>query len=66
METYTLPCFPEPYQRTHIALFTNVSNAPEIRQILISASTAQGLEGEEARRSVDYGFVDAAVVSPES
>lgn len=62
MESYIIPDFPPYATRIHIALFRNISNAPEIRKRLISASTMEGVEGDQARDAVDFGFVDASLV----
>jgi len=63
METYTFNQFPSPYYTVHLALFRNVANSAEIRRRLIEAATMAGEEGEEARRAVQFGFLDASVVS---
>ncbi|WVF65834.1 hypothetical protein IAT40_000571 [Kwoniella sp. CBS 6097] len=62
MESYDLSnsfAFPEPYSQIHIALFKNVQNSPQIRKRLVEASVAKGPEGDQLRREVDYGFVEA-------
>jgi EKC/KEOPS complex subunit CGI121/TPRKB len=63
METYTFPHFPSYATPIHIALFKDVSNSAEIRKKLIGASTMTGPEGDEARDKVDFGFIDASLVS---
>jgi EKC/KEOPS complex subunit CGI121/TPRKB len=63
METYTFPTFPSYATPVHIALFDNVTNASSIRKKLIEASTMEGQEGDEARAAVDFGFIDASLVS---
>lgn len=55
--------FPAELSRVHIALFTRVQNAEKLRSRLISASTAEGEEGEKEREAVNFAFVDAAPVS---
>jgi len=64
METYTFPHFPPYASPIHIALFIDVGNSSEIRKKLIEASTMAGPEGDEARDKVDFGFIDASLVSP--
>ena len=64
METYDLPHFPSPYSKIHISLFQTVNNYSDIRKRLIAASTAQGIEGEIARRSLNYAFLNASLVRP--
>lgn len=66
METYTFPHFPSYASPIHIALFEDVGNSSEIRKKLIEASTMAGPEGDEARDKVDFGFIDASLVSPPS
>ncbi|ORY20579.1 kinase binding protein CGI-121-domain-containing protein [Naematelia encephala] len=66
METYTLSAFPSTYSTIHIALFRNVTNAPEIRKRLIRASTLEGDLGDRARAEVDFGFIEASLVAPSS
>lgn len=55
--------FPPHLSHVHIALFTDVKNAPELRSRLIKASTMEGEEGEKEREAVNFAFVDAAPVS---
>ena len=62
MESYTLSQFPAPYSTVHLALFRNLRNASSIRTRLIEAAKMGGPEGEEARKKVEFGFVDAAYV----
>jgi len=48
----------------HLALFQRVSNSKELRSRLISASTLPDDEhGNQERATVDYAFIDAAMVS---
>lgn len=63
MESYVLPHLPPNVRNVHIAYFENVANAPEIRARLVAAATAPGAEGDAARASVDFGFVEASLVS---
>ncbi|KAK1927606.1 kinase binding protein CGI-121-domain-containing protein [Papiliotrema laurentii] len=62
METYTFPQFPSPWSTVHLALFDNLSNAPEIRRKLISAAQMDGPEGAAAKREVEFGFIDASML----
>ncbi|KDN48042.1 hypothetical protein RSAG8_03058, partial [Rhizoctonia solani AG-8 WAC10335] len=55
--------FPPELSRVHIALFTNVQNAAELRSRLIKASTMEGEEGEKEREAVNFAFVDAAPIT---
>jgi hypothetical protein len=63
METYTLDNFPPNVGTVHVAYFENVTNAREIRHRLVAAATAEGPEGEAARAAIDFGFVEAGLVS---
>ncbi|RSH84682.1 uncharacterized protein EHS24_006206 [Apiotrichum porosum] len=62
MESYVLPHLPPNVRNVHIAYFENVANAPEIRARLVAAATAPGAEGDAARASVDFGFVEASLL----
>jgi EKC/KEOPS complex subunit CGI121/TPRKB len=66
METFTFPHFPTYATPVYVALFKDVTNSAAIRKRLIEASTMEGEEGDEARRKVDYGFIDASLVRPVS
>ncbi|KAG8705267.1 hypothetical protein FRC09_003068 [Ceratobasidium sp. 395] len=55
--------FPTEFSRLHIALFTNVQNAPELRARLIKAATLEGEEGEREREAVNFAFVDAPPIA---
>ena len=46
----------------HLALFSDVENAAELRRRLVSAATVPGEEGEHEREAVNYAFVDAKLV----
>jgi EKC/KEOPS complex subunit CGI121/TPRKB len=63
MESYTFAQYPSPWTTVHLALFQNIRNAAEIRQKLIAAATMPGEEGERARKEVEFGFIDASMVS---
>lgn len=64
METYNFEAFPEPYNIVHIALFREVENAREIRSRLITAATTEGPDGDRLKAEVDFGFLEARMVSP--
>ncbi|CAE6451617.1 unnamed protein product [Rhizoctonia solani] len=55
--------FPPELSHVHIALFTNVQNASELRSRLIKASTMEGEEGEKEREAVNFAFVDATPIT---
>jgi EKC/KEOPS complex subunit CGI121/TPRKB len=55
--------FPAELSHLHIALFTNVQNAAQLRARLIKAATMEGEEGEKEREAVNFAFVDALPVS---
>lgn len=63
METYHLPSFPSEYGTVHIAYFSGVRNASEIRKRLIKVSQMEGEEGDTERAKVDFGFVEGKMVS---
>ena len=62
METFRFPTFPTYANPVHFALFNNVANSSELRRKLIGASQMTGDEGDQARREVDYGFIDGSLV----
>ncbi|KIJ32308.1 hypothetical protein M422DRAFT_234102 [Sphaerobolus stellatus SS14] len=47
----------------HLALYTDVNNADQIRKRLVAASTLPGEEGEREREAVNYAFVDAKLIT---
>ena len=63
METYTYPHFPQHISIVHVALFTSVSNAKEIRARIVKASTVEGPDGDAERENVNFAFIDAKLVS---
>ena len=63
METYTYSHFPSEVSTVHLALYSNVSNAADLRKRLVSAATLPGEGGEREREAVNYAFVDAKLVS---
>lgn len=62
MESYNYTQFPDDASNVHVALFTNVSNAADLRNRLVQASTMQGEDGEAERQAVDFAFIDATLV----
>ena len=64
METHTYPHLPSEVSTVHLALYSNVSNAPELRRRLVTAATLAGEDGEQEREAVNYTFVDAKLVNP--
>lgn len=65
METYTYDHLPPHLKTVHIALFSPVSNAAELRARIVQAASLAGDEGERARAAVDFAFVDARQVCSE-
>lgn len=63
MESYTYDYLPAHLSSVHIALFTDVTNAAELRTRIVQAATQAGEEGERARDAVSFAFVDARLVS---
>ena len=62
MESYNYTQFPDDASNVHVALFTNVTNAADLRNRLVQASTMPGESGEAERQAVDFAFVDATLV----
>lgn len=62
MESFHYSQFSQEYSNVHIALFTNVTNATELRNRLVQASTMSGPEGDAERQAVDFAFIDATLV----
>lgn len=62
MQSYDYAHFPDYSSNFHFALFTNVSNAADLRNRLVQASTMQGEEGEAERQAVDFAFIEATLV----
>jgi EKC/KEOPS complex subunit CGI121/TPRKB len=48
----------------YTALYTSVKNAGALKKRIISASLADGPEGEAERDAVDFAFIDASLVCP--
>lgn len=62
MEVFEYPQFSRHLSRVFVALFTHVSNAPEIRSRIISAATMTGDAGEEERERLNFAFIDPKAV----
>jgi hypothetical protein len=62
METHTYPHFPSEVSTVHLALYSNVTNAAELKRRLVAAATQPGEEGDREREAVNYAFVDAKLV----
>ena len=62
MESFHYARFPPHLSDVHIALFTSVQNAPELRRRIVNASTMSGKEGDAERERVNFAFVDARLV----
>ncbi|KAG6861502.1 hypothetical protein C0995_015929 [Termitomyces sp. Mi166 len=63
METYSFPQFGGSRAVVHAALYTNVTNAAEIRKRIIEAATAEGDAGKAARDAVNFGYIDARLTA---
>lgn len=66
MESYILPNFPREFSSIHLCLFQNVTNSASLRARLVEAATMEGEQGDQARNEMDYGFVEASMVSSSS
>ncbi|KAI0922299.1 hypothetical protein AcW2_007031 [Taiwanofungus camphoratus] len=62
METYHYSHFPAEVACVYITLFTNVSNASQLRSRIIRASLMQGDEGDLEREAVNFAFIDARLI----
>ncbi|KAF7320821.1 hypothetical protein HMN09_00168600 [Mycena chlorophos] len=65
MLSYQLPHLPPELSQIHIALYTGVApaDAAALKRRLISAATAEGVEGEREREAVNFAFVDARLIT---
>lgn len=57
--SYQYPQFPS---SSHIALYSTVANAAQLRSRIIKAATAVGDEGDREREAINFAFVDAKMV----
>ncbi|KAI0693469.1 kinase binding protein CGI-121-domain-containing protein [Cytidiella melzeri] len=62
IQVYHYPQFPQSQATVHIALFSNVKNAAQLRTRLIQAATMQGPEGDVEREAVNFAFIDARLI----
>ncbi|KAI0077604.1 CGI-121-domain-containing protein [Panus rudis PR-1116 ss-1] len=62
MESFYYPQHPPESSYVHVALFTNVTNASELRDRLVKAASMAGPEGVAEREAVDFAFIDATLV----
>ncbi|KAJ7223171.1 kinase binding protein CGI-121-domain-containing protein [Mycena pura] len=63
MESYQLPHFPAHLSYVHAVLFTDVSDADLLRMRLITASTAEGIDGERERDALNFAFIEARLIT---
>ncbi|KAL6304058.1 CGI-121-domain-containing protein [Sparassis latifolia] len=62
METFHYAHFPPELSHVHIALFTNVVNAAQLRARIVEASLAQGPDADAQRAAVNFAFIDASLI----
>ncbi|KAJ6486208.1 kinase binding protein CGI-121-domain-containing protein [Mycena vitilis] len=63
MQSYQLPQFPIHLSCVHAALYTDVSDSESLRKRLITASTAEGRDGERERDAVNFSFIEARLIT---
>ncbi|KAJ7644349.1 kinase binding protein CGI-121-domain-containing protein [Roridomyces roridus] len=63
MQSYQLPHLPPHLSSVHAALFKDVSDAAQLRQRLITASTAEGPDGTRARDALNFAFIEARLIT---
>lgn len=63
MQTFRYDHFPLDVSCVHVGLFTNVTNAAQLRARLIQASLIQGEAGDVEREAVNFAFVEARLIS---
>ncbi|KAF7365449.1 Glucooligosaccharide oxidase [Mycena venus] len=63
MQSYQLPQFPSHFSSVHAALYTDVSDSDLLRKRLITASTAEGSDGERERDAVNFAFIEARLIT---
>ena len=63
METFRYSHLPPELSFVHVALFTDVSNAAQLRARIVRASQLQGPDGDAERQAVHFAFIDARLVS---
>jgi EKC/KEOPS complex subunit CGI121/TPRKB len=62
MQTLQYPQFPAESSTVHIALFTNVTNAAQVRARIVNAAGMTGQEGDDERAAVNFAFVEPRLV----
>ena len=62
MESFRYTQFPPEFAAVHVALFTDVANAAELKKRLVAASVMPGEEGDIEREAVNFAFIDARLV----
>jgi EKC/KEOPS complex subunit CGI121/TPRKB len=62
MQSYELPQFPAHMSCVHAALYTDVSDSELLRKRLITASVAEGSDGERERDALNFSFIEARLV----
>ncbi len=50
-------------QVAHVALYSPINNASDIRNRIVAAARADGHEGQKERDEMNFAFVDATLVS---
>ncbi|KAJ7457680.1 kinase binding protein CGI-121-domain-containing protein [Mycena galericulata] len=63
MQSYQLAHFPPHLSFVHAALYTNVSDSDLLRKRLITASTAEGPDGEREREALNFAFIEARLIT---
>ncbi|KAJ6511975.1 kinase binding protein CGI-121-domain-containing protein [Mycena vitilis] len=63
MQSYQLSQFPSHLSCVHAALYTNVSDSDSLRKRLLTASTAEGSDGERERDAVNFSFIEARLIT---
>ncbi|KAJ7505576.1 kinase binding protein CGI-121-domain-containing protein [Mycena galericulata] len=63
MQSYQLAHFPPQLSFVHAALYTNVSDSDLLRKRLITASTAEGPDGERERDALNFAFIEARLIT---
>ncbi|KAH9927855.1 CGI-121-domain-containing protein [Amylocystis lapponica] len=62
MQSFHYAHFPPEFSCVHLALFTNVSNAEQLRSRLVQASLMNGPDADVQRESVNFAFIDARLI----
>ena len=64
MLSFHYPHFPPDVSHVHIALFTHVDNAPQLRARIVEASLIPPPDGDAERERVAFAFIDPRLVRP--